>query len=82
MIYIGTREYKYGRMIMSHVISDNIDELHSFAKLIGIRKHFQDKKDKPHYDISKAYKEKALKMPGVKEVNDREIIAILKNHNK
>ncbi len=63
---------------MSHVVSDNIDELHAFAKSIGIDKHFQDKEGKPHYDISKAYKEKALKMDGVKEVNDREIIHILK----
>jgi hypothetical protein len=82
MIYIGTREYKYGKMIMSHMVSDNIDELHAFAKNIGIEKHFQDKDGKPHYDISKAYKAKALTMFGVKEVNDREIVLVLKNLNK
>lgn len=83
MIYIGTREYKYGRMIMSHMVSDDITELHAFTKHIGIsEKHFQNKNNKPHYDISKSYKSKALKMFGVKEVDDREIINILKKLNE
>lgn len=83
MIYIGTREYKYGRMLMSHMVSDNLEELHAFADELGIAwKHFQDKDGKPHYDICKAKKAKALTMFGVKEVNDREIVSVLKNFHK
>lgn len=82
MIYIGTREYKYGRMLMSHMVSDNIDDLHDFADELGIKwRHFQDKNGKPHYDICKSKKLKALKM-GAKEVNDREIVSILKKFHK
>lgn len=77
MIYVGTREYKYGRMIMSHMVSDSIDELHLMAKNIGVNKrHFQDKKGKPHYDICKQNKIKAINL-GAIEINDREMIRIL-----
>lgn len=78
MIYVGTREYKYGRMIMSHMIADTLDELHLMAKNIGVsKKHFQDKKEKPHYDICKQNKNKAIEL-GAKEINDREMILIFR----
>jgi hypothetical protein len=79
MVYIGTRKYKYGRMIMSHMVADSLDELHNMAQFIGIpQKYFQNKKGKPHYDVSQVKKRKALAL-GAKEVNDRQIIKVLKN---
>lgn len=81
MVYVGTREYKLGRMIMSHLVADTIEELHKMAKDIGVsRKHFQNKKSKPHYDICKQNKTKAINL-GAIEVNDRYIIKLLKNAN-
>ncbi len=78
-ILIGKREYKLGRMIMSHMVSDNIEDLHSMARLIGVdRKHFQAKKNKPHYDICKKMKERAI-MFGAQLVDEREIINLLKS---
>lgn len=50
MVYIGTKKYPYGRMIMSHMIADSLEELHEMADHLGIRKYFQDKPGKPHYD--------------------------------
>lgn len=84
MIYIGKRQYKYGRMLMSHMISDkSIEELHQFAKLMGIRRiHFQNKDGKPHYDICKDKKKKALKLVGVIEADDRDLITLLKAYNE
>lgn len=81
MVYVGTREYKFGRMIMSHMAADTLDELHKMADSIGIqRKHFQDKKNKPHYDVCKQSKLKAIEF-GAIEVNDRKIIEMY-NQNK
>ncbi len=78
MIYVGKNEYKYGRMIMSHMIADSLDELHEMADQLGInRKHFQDKPKRPHYDVCKSNKKKAIKL-GAKEVSDKEIVKILK----
>jgi hypothetical protein len=81
MVYIGKNEYKYGRMIMSHMAADTIEELHKMAQNIGIsKKHFQDKKGKPHYDICKQNKQKAIKL-GAIEVNDRELIKLFRTFN-
>jgi len=80
MIYVGKNEYKYGMMIMSHMIADTLEELHQMAESIGVaRKHFQDKKGKPHYDICKAKKQLVLSLGGI-EVNDRTLIKIFNNN--
>jgi len=74
MVYIGTREYKYSRMIMSHRIAEDIGELFEMPRKLGVKqKYFQNKKGKPHFDICKKNKQLALEL-GEKLVNDREII--------
>jgi len=74
MVYVGTREYKFGRMIMSHMSSPDIEELHKMAEAIGHkRKWFQDHPTHPHYDVCKEKKQLAIKL-GAVEVDDREII--------
>lgn len=78
MIYVGKNKYPLGRMMMSHMIGDTLDELHAMADRIGVaRKHFQDKPGKPHYDICQRNKVRALDL-GAKLVDEREIIKILK----
>lgn len=79
MVYVGKREYKYGRMIMSHMAADTLAELHDMAQRIGIEKrHFQDKIGKPHYDICKQNKTKAIEL-GAIEVDDREFIKLYRS---
>lgn len=73
-VYVGSMEYRYGRMIMSHMGSSDLDALHRMADAIGVkRKWFQDKKHHPHYDISKQMKKKAIEL-GAIEVSDKELI--------
>lgn len=82
MVYIGKNEYKYGRMILSHMAADTLEELHSMAENIGVSKaHFQNKKGKPHYDICKQNKQKALQL-GAIEVNDRELVRLFNKQTK
>ena len=65
-------------MIMSHMAADTLDELHEMAQKIGVaKKHFQNKEGKPHYDICKQNKLKALEL-GAIEVNDRELILLFR----
>lgn len=79
MILVGKREYKLGNMIMSHMASDSLEELHKMAQLIGIdKRHFQNKVGKPHYDICKEKKALAIKA-GANLVDDREIIKLFRN---
>jgi hypothetical protein len=63
------------------MIADTIEELHAMADSLGIsRDHFQDKPEKPHYDICKSKKKKAIRLLA-KEVSDKEIVLILKQQN-
>ena len=62
---------------MSHMIADSLLELHEMADQLNInRKWFQDK-GKPHYDICQSNKKKTLSL-GAIEINDREIVKLLK----
>jgi hypothetical protein len=82
-VYIGTREYKFGRMIMSHMASPDINALHDMATAIGIqRKFFQDSNAfHPHYDVCKANKQLAMTL-GAIEISDKEMIKICFKNKK
>lgn len=76
MVYVGKNEYAYGRMIMSHMSSPDLEELHEMADRLGLkRKWFQNdsKNWHPHYDVSKGFKQRAIEY-GAKLVPDKELI--------
>ena len=51
-VYVDNMKAPFGRMIMCHMIADNIDELHAMADKIGVsRRWFQGKTANAHYDI-------------------------------
>jgi hypothetical protein len=80
MVYVGNKEYKYRQMLMSHMVADNLIELHAMADKIGVqRKYFQDAKI-PHYDICKNKKQLAI-LNGAKLISDKQIIILCKYHN-
>lgn len=69
-------------MKMSHMAADSLDELHEMAQKISVqKKHFQNKEGKPHYDICKQNKLKAIEL-GAIEVDDRKIIELYRTLTK
>lgn len=70
-VYVDNAQHGYGRMIMCHMFSPVIDELHYMASLIGVaRKWFQDpatmpKVSWPHYDIAKSKRALAVSLGAV-----------------
>lgn len=63
-----------------HMVSDSIEELHIFAIKIGLKREwFQDKFNRPHYDLLKSKKELAIKL-GAKEVTRKELLNFLIFH--
>lgn len=76
MIYIDTPMNGW-----SHMISDDIEELHDFATKIGIGRHyFENKKGKnrPHYDVrTKRFYKKCVDA-GAIEVTRKELFLKLK----
>lgn len=54
-VYVDSAMHPLGRMLMSHMMADTLDELHVMADRIGVdRKHFQQHSRHPHYDICKS----------------------------
>lgn len=81
-VYIDMSKNTYGRMLMSHMIADTIEELHSMADKIGVkRKFFQNISHHPHYDICQSKKHLAISL-GAIEVNKREFIDIIVRNRK
>ncbi|WP_197386302.1 DUF4031 domain-containing protein [Ralstonia pseudosolanacearum] len=58
-----------------HLVADNLDELHAFARSIGLRRGwFQANASLPHYDITLETREIALTR-GAKLVDRRTLVA-------
>jgi len=76
MVYVDTMRAHYGRMIMCHMVADSLDELHAMADKIGVnRKWFQNKLNRPHYDICLNKRSLAVKL-GAKEITPRELVRL------
>lgn len=53
-VYVDQSIYRYGRMVMCHMLADTPEELHAMADQIGVaRRWFQapPKASFPHYDV-------------------------------
>jgi hypothetical protein len=59
-VYVDRYFADFGRMKMSHMIADSLEELHAMAVRLGIRRWFQGKASFPHYDVCKAKREQAI----------------------
>jgi hypothetical protein len=70
---------------MGHMISDtSIEELHAFAKGLGLRRDwFQNKgNDKswiPHYDLTTPSARRRAKVAGATQIDPLELVKILRN---
>lgn len=63
----------------THLISTCLDELHTFAKKIGLKRQWFQQHDKhPHYDLIGSLKTKAVEY-GACVVSSRRIVEICNN---
>lgn len=83
MIYVDkpTWQKPNGRKFYAHMVAETLDELHTFAQQIGVKKHFFHRGNKPHYDISVEQHAKALEN-GATEVSSKQIVAIATNNGE
>lgn len=67
---------RYGRMKMSHMVADTVEELHDMADKIGVARRWVQHADKGkgwvHYDISMSARKKAVEN-GAVEISLREL---------
>lgn len=80
-VYVDDAIHPFGRMIMCHMFSPDLEALHSMANRIGVaRKWFQDphtmpKVSWPHYDIAKSKRSLAVSL-GAVECDKYQMIAM------
>jgi Protein of unknown function (DUF4031) len=60
-VYVDQGRYRYRRMIMCHMLSDSIDELHEMAEEIGMLRRWYQPFSFPHYDVASNKRELAIK---------------------
>lgn len=68
----------------SHMVSDDINELHEFSYKLGIKQcWFQNKrgKNQPHYDVKRKYFNKAKELEAI-QVTRKQLFEFLKKHYK
>lgn len=80
-VYVDEAKHAYGRMVMCHLFSPDLEALHAMADRIGVaRRWFQDprampKVSWPHYDIAKSKRALAL-AAGAIEVDKYQMVAM------
>ena len=80
MVYIDDARNNFGRMKMCHMIADTSQELHEVAGKIGVNLKWIQKQNtaKEHYDVCLSKKKIAMEYYGVKEVNQRELVEVIR----
>src|SRR3546814_17616113 len=70
-IYVDAAIHRWRGKLWCHMFSPNIDDLHKFARQIGMRREwFQDPRPShkiywPHYDISAQPRQRALRLGAI-----------------
>lgn len=74
-VYVDEAKHPFGRMIMCHMMADTHEELLAMADKLGLnRRHLQKKGTiYEHFDLSKGYRAKAVKL-GAVEVTSKELV--------
>ena len=64
-----------------HIVADTKQELHGFAKSIGLKRHFYEgvRKGHPHYDITSSEIYQKVINSNIQIVNSRVILLISKS---
>lgn len=76
-VYVDRAQHQLGRMKMSHLLADSLDELHAMADKIGLKREWFQTRSTPHYDVCQAKRAEAIKH-GAVEVGNRELVTIIR----
>lgn len=65
-VFVDNARVEWRGRLWCHLVADSIEELHEFAKILGMRREwFQHDASYPHYDITIETKVRALRMGAV-----------------
>ena len=63
---------------MSHLLADSLDELHTMADTVGLKRKWFQTNPIPHYDLCKSYRIKAISF-GAKEIGRKETVTLIRS---
>lgn len=65
-VYVDSEGTRWRGKQWCHLVADSMEELHEFAGRLGLqRRWFQDKGRYPHYDVTMAVRDRAVRMGAV-----------------
>lgn len=74
-VYVDAAIHTWRNRLWCHLIADDEDELHEFARQLGLkRESFQTQSSLDHYDITKELREVAIEM-GAVQLSRSEMVA-------
>jgi hypothetical protein len=66
MFYVDQPIHSWRNKKWCHLVADDLGELHDFAAKLGLKKEwFQNHRIQPHYDITAAKREQAIKLGAI-----------------
>ena len=73
-VFVDSAEIEWNGKKWCHLVADSLDELHTFARLLGLKRSwFQGEASSPHYDITVVIREKALAL-GAVQVSSEQLV--------
>lgn len=73
-VYVDSEYIPWQGKKWCHLVADSADELHAFASRLGLRRQwFQASSAYPHYDVTAAMQQKALRL-GARSADRRTIV--------
>jgi len=65
-----------------HLVADSFQELHAFARELGLRRAwFQSKSGLPHYDLTASKRRRAIKL-GALPISREELVLIMRRYRQ
>jgi hypothetical protein len=69
-VYVDQARHRFRRMTMCHMVADTLDELHTMAAAIGMKRRWFQRRSFPHYDLCLSRRQRAIEL-GAIEINSR-----------
>ena len=80
-VYVDHMKAGFGRMKMSHMVADSIEELLEMADRIGVARKWFQPGSHPHFDVAQSKRALAVRA-GAIEVDRKELVDVMKRYRE
>jgi hypothetical protein len=79
-VYVDDSRNPFGNMFMCHMMADSLEELHKFAKKVGLKRQYFQSSRFPHYDLCLSKRALALRL-GATSCTTRDLVRRYRVHH-